>query len=57
MMVAVEYFQGKVFLIGTHSEIEEDSNRDGVTFGDEFYDEGSDWGLMQKAVLWLMNKP
>ncbi len=56
-IVAFEYFQGKVFLIGTHPEIEEDSNRDGVTFGDEFYDEGSDWDLMQKAVLWLMDRP
>jgi glutamine amidotransferase-like uncharacterized protein len=54
-IVAFEYFQGKAFLIGTHPEIEEDSNSDGVTFGDELSDEGSDWYLMQNAVSWLMN--
>jgi len=52
-ILAFEYFQGRVFLIGTHPEIEEDSNRDEVTFGDEFNDEGSDWDMMQKAVFWL----
>jgi glutamine amidotransferase-like uncharacterized protein len=55
-IVAFEYFHGRVFLIGTHPEIEEDSNRDGVSFGDEFNDEGSDWGMMQKAVLWLLKE-
>lgn len=55
-IVAFEYFHGKVFLIGAHPEIEEDSSRDGVTFGDEFDDEGSEWDFMQKAVLWSMKK-
>jgi len=55
-ILTFEYFQGRVFLIGTHPEIEEDSNRDGVSFGDEFNDEGSDWGMMQKAVLWLLEE-
>jgi glutamine amidotransferase-like uncharacterized protein len=53
-MVASEYYQGRVFLVGTHPEIEEDSNRDGVSFGDELQDEGSEWPIMQRAFLWCM---
>ena len=52
MMLALEYGRGRAFLIGTHPEIEEDSDRDDVTFGDEFDDRGSDWDLMRKATLW-----
>lgn len=55
-MLAFEQGDGKVFLIGTHPEIEEDSGRDGVSFGDEFNDQGSEWELMQKAVLWCLGK-
>jgi len=51
-MLAFDYYQGKVFLVGTHPEIEEDSDRDGGSFGDELDDQGSEWDLMQKAVLW-----
>jgi len=54
MMLAFNYGQGRVFLIGTHPELEEDSNRDGVDFADELDDQGSDWELMRKAVLWMM---
>ena len=43
-------------LVGTHPEVEEDSERDGVAFGDELDDEGSDWELMEKAVLWCLRK-
>jgi glutamine amidotransferase-like uncharacterized protein len=53
-MLAFDYDMGRVFLIGLHPEIEEDSDRDGVTFGDSFDDQGSDWGLMQRAVLWCL---
>lgn len=55
-MLAFQYYQGRVFLIGTHPEIEEDSDRDGVSFGDQFDDEGSEWHLMQKAVLWALKR-
>jgi glutamine amidotransferase-like uncharacterized protein/dienelactone hydrolase len=51
-MLAFDYALGRVFLIGTHPEIEEDSERDGVAFADELDDQGSDWDLMRKAVLW-----
>lgn len=55
-MLAFDYGLGGVFLVGTHPEIEEDSERDGVAFADELDDRGSDWELMRKAVLWLLNK-
>ena len=53
-MLAFDYGLGRGFLIGVHPEIEEDSNRDGVTFGDDFDDIGSDWELMRKAVIWCL---
>lgn len=53
-MLAFDYGQGRVFLIGLHPEIEEDSDRDGITFGDSFDDFGSDWELMRRAVLWCL---
>lgn len=49
-----DYGFGRVFLIGAHPEIEEDSDRDGVDFADEMDDRGSDWELMKKAVLWCL---
>jgi glutamine amidotransferase-like uncharacterized protein len=53
-MLAFDYGRGRVFLIGLHPEIEEDSDRDGVTFGDSFDDQGSDWELMRRAMLWCL---
>ena len=53
-MIAFEYGLGRVFIIGTHPEFEEDSDRDGVVFADELDDRGSDWELMKKAVLWCL---
>lgn len=55
-MLAFDYGSGRVFLIGTHPEFEEDSDRDGVDFADEFDDKGSDWELMKKAVLWCLRE-
>ena len=55
-MLAFDYGLGRVFLIGTHPEIEENSERDGVAFADELDDRGSDWELMQKAVLWCLRE-
>ena len=55
-MLALNYGLGKVFLVGTHPEIEEDSQRDGVDFADELDDQGSDWELVRNAVLWLQKK-
>ncbi len=65
-IIAFEHGKGKVFITGTHPEMEEDSNRDGVIFPDtvvnniHYYgeelldDQGSDWILMKNAVEWLL---
>ena len=65
-ILAFEYGKGKVFITGTHPEMEEDSDRDGVIFPDtiinnvHYYgedlleDKGSDWILMRNAVNWIL---
>jgi glutamine amidotransferase-like uncharacterized protein len=55
-MIALSHGQGRVFLVGTHPEIEEDSTRDDVAFGDNLDDQGSDWALMRDAALWILNR-
>jgi glutamine amidotransferase-like uncharacterized protein len=55
-MLAFRYGGGRVFLIGTHPEIEEDSDRDGGNFAEELDDRGSDWDLMKRAVDWCLDK-
>jgi glutamine amidotransferase-like uncharacterized protein len=54
-MIAFEYGIGRVFIIGTHPEFEEDSDRDGIDFSDLYDDRGSDWDLMKNATLWCLN--
>ncbi len=39
-----------------HPEIEENSDRDGVKFGNELDDKGLDWDLMKKATFWCLKK-
>lgn len=56
MMAAFDYGSGKVFIIGTHPEFEEDSDRDGFPPVEELDDRGSDWDLMKKAVIWCLKK-
>jgi glutamine amidotransferase-like uncharacterized protein len=53
-IVAFKYGKGRVFLIGTHPEIEEDSDLDSVSFGDELDDRGSDWEFMKRATGWVL---
>ncbi|MGQ9459719.1 MAG: BPL-N domain-containing protein [Candidatus Bathyarchaeaceae archaeon] len=53
-IVAFEYGLGRVFLIGPHPEIEEDSMRDGTGWGEWLDDRGSDWPLMYEAFKWLL---
>ena len=54
-MVAFPYGSGKVVLSGPHPEIEEDSDRDGVTIDreDKMDDKGSDWELVRHILNWL----
>lgn len=56
VIVAFEYGHGKVFIIGTHPEFEEDSDRDGFAPLDEMDDRGSDWDLMRKAAEWCIQE-
>lgn len=51
------YGNGRVLFSGPHPEIEEDSNRDGTTFGDSLNDNGSDWPFLWSAVDWVMKNP
>ena len=41
-------------MIGTHPEIEEDSDRDGVDFGNELDERGSDWNVVAQATKWCL---
>ncbi|MFX1255530.1 MAG: BPL-N domain-containing protein [Promethearchaeota archaeon] len=52
-IIACSYGNGRVFLIGPHAEIEEDSYRDGWEPLPDLSDEGSDWPLLYNAVEWL----
>ncbi len=55
-MVACEYGEGRVFLIGPHGEIEEGCDRDGWEFPPDIPepdDVESDWPLYRNAVRWL----
>jgi hypothetical protein len=50
------YGDGRVLLMGPHPELEEDSGRDGTAHGDEFDDEGSEWGLLWSAMDWVLGR-
>jgi len=52
-MVAFEYGKGRVFLSGTHPEIEVDSDRDSSRRFHELSDEGSEWPLLLEVMKWL----
>ena len=56
MMISFDYGDGRVFIIGTHPEFEEDSERDGFPASDVWDDRGSDWELMRRAVLWCLKE-
>jgi glutamine amidotransferase-like uncharacterized protein len=54
-MIAFEYEDGRVFLSGPHPEWEEDSDRDNdIGWDNAFDDFGSEWGMMLKVSLWLL---
>lgn len=55
-MVAFEYGSGRVFLIGTHPEIEEDSDRDGVNEMEELDDQDSEWDMMKNVTRWCLKE-
>jgi hypothetical protein len=54
-MIAFEYEDGRVFLSGPHPEWDEDSDRDGDIGWDAVFDDfGSEWEMMLKVSLWLL---
>lgn len=55
-IVSREFGKGRLVLIGTHPEIEENSDRDGIKdhFKDGLDDRGSDWDLMKYLVNWVL---
>lgn len=55
-MAAFEYGKGRVFIIGTHPEFEENSERDGFPAVEKMNDYGSDWNMMKKAAQWCLKK-
>jgi glutamine amidotransferase-like uncharacterized protein len=56
-IINFNYGNGRVLLVGPHPEIEEDSTRDGTSFGDAFNDLGTDWNLLWTSVDWVMGLP
>ncbi len=56
-IVVLPYGEGRVFLIGPHAEVEEDSDRDGQDIESELSDEGSDWPLLLEAMKWITQTP
>jgi len=55
-IIAFKYGHGRVFIIGTHPEFEENSERDGYPPEDNMDDLGSDWDLMKRATDWCLKK-
>lgn len=58
-IVSRKFGKGRLVLLGTHPEIEENSDRDGVKdlFKDGLDDRGSDWDLVKVLVNWVLPAP
>lgn len=53
-MIAGKYGNGTVFLSSPHPEYEEDNDRDDTTFGDDLEDPESEWDLLLRVSIWLI---
>ena len=53
-IISFRYGDGRVVLIGSHPEIEEDSVGDDSDFADEYNDNGSDWYLLWDILDWVI---
>ncbi len=56
-IIRFNYGNGRVLLIGTHPEIEEDSDRDSTSMAQELNDYGSDWKFLWSVFDYLLNQP
>jgi len=52
-VVVSEKGSGRVALVGSHPEIEENDVRDGSIWGQGLDDHGSDWSLLERLVAWV----
>jgi hypothetical protein len=55
-ILALTFERGRVFLVGTHPEIEENSDRDGQGFASELTDPDSEWDLLRNATRWCLGE-
>ncbi len=55
-IIGFNYGQGRVLLVGPHPEIDENSDRDGTSFGSELNDNGSDWPFLWTSIDWLLKQ-
>ena len=54
-MVASQYGKGNVFISSPHFEYEENSDRDGTDYLDEYDDPDSEWPFMLTITQWLID--
>ncbi|MGY5875920.1 MAG: SBBP repeat-containing protein [Candidatus Thorarchaeota archaeon] len=55
-MITSRYGNGTIFLSSPHFEYEEDNNRDGTDYMDDFEDPDSEWPLIIKMCRWLVEE-
>ncbi|MHA2140156.1 MAG: BPL-N domain-containing protein [Candidatus Thorarchaeota archaeon] len=55
-MIALRYELGTVFLSSPHPEYEEGDDRDGTASFDNLNDPDSEWGLLLKVSIWLVEE-
>lgn len=56
-IIALQYGQGRVLLVGPHPEIEENSRRDGNQFASELSDPETEWGMLWQYMDWVLQRP
>lgn len=54
-MIAAEYGKGNLFISSPHFEYEENDDRDGTDYKDEFDDTDSEWPLLLTITRWLID--
>ncbi len=55
-MITSRYGEGTIFLSSPHFEYEEDDERDGTFYMDDFEDPDSEWPLILKVCRWLVEE-
>ncbi|UCH03796.1 MAG: hypothetical protein JSW05_09380 [Candidatus Thorarchaeota archaeon] len=53
-MIVCTYGEGRVFLSFPHPEYEENDSRDGTDYFDDYDDPDSEWNLLLKIAVWLV---